>query len=46
MSFETENDYAKAILNYEKFIELSNEEAVNQSIKEKVDYLKKKIELQ
>ena len=41
---ESYDDFKSAIQNYEKFLELSNDETVNSNIKSRLDILKKKID--
>ena len=44
MAYEAEGMLKDALSNYEKFLSLSTEESVNNSIQEKVDYLKNKLQ--
>ena len=43
MAYETEKDYAKAVENYEKFINLSTDEKLKSELKDRVNFLKSKI---
>ena len=42
MAFESENNLQDAIVNYEKFMSISNDENMKSQVKAQVDYLKAK----
>ena len=42
MAYEKENNNSEAIVNYEKFMNLSNDENLKSQVKAQIDYLKSK----